>query len=445
MTQSPLRSLADIDGVGEAMYAFAEELFPVCRSITGDGVRRTLAAVGRHIPLDVHEVPTGTPVFDWTIPKEWNIRDAWIKNDAGDRVVDFKNSNLHVLNYSIPVHKHLSLTELKKRLISLPEQPDWIPCRASYYRETWGFCLSHRQLTALPDGRYEVYIDSTLEAGHLTYGEYVLPGAIEDEVLITAHVCHPSLANDNLSGIAILTFLAARLSEIDHRYTYRFLLIPATIGSIAWLARNERRVDRIRHGLVLSCLGDGGGPTYKCSRRGDAQIDRSCKHVLRSRFAAPRIEPFSPYGYDERQFCSPGFDLPVGLLQRSKYGEFPEYHTSADNMDFISAGHLQESFGLVVRILDVLENDLRYRSLNPKCEPQLGKRGLYQAIGSDKDVARKQMAMLWALNLADGTHSVLDIAERAGIPFEIMSDTCETLERSGLLADSGLKCNAPVE
>jgi aminopeptidase-like protein len=433
MTAWPLRTLTEIEGIGERVYAFAEHLYPICRSITGDGVRRTLAAVSEHIPLDVHEVPTGTPVFDWTVPKEWNIREAWIRGPDGRKVLDFADCNLHVLNYSVPVHERLSLADLRPHLISLPKQPDLVPYRTSYYRETWGFCLPHRLLESLPEGEYEVFIDSTLAAGHLSYGEHVLPGAVSDEVLITAHVCHPSLANDNLSGIGLLTFLAAELAKIEHRYTYRFLLIPGTIGSITWLARNEDRVGRIRHGLVLSCLGDGGGPTYKASRRGDAAVDRAAAHVLSAHFPAPRLEPFSPYGYDERQFCSPGFDLPVGLLERSKYGEFPEYHTSADNLDFISPARLEESFQMIVRILDVLENDRRYESRNPKCEPQLGKRGLYQAIGGDRDAARKQMAMLWALNLADGEHSVLDMAQRAGIPFGIMSDTCDVLEDARLI------------
>ena len=437
MTVWPLRTLAEIENIGERMYAFAEGLYPLCRSITGDGVRQTLAAVGEILPLDVHEVPTGTEVFDWTVPNEWNIRDAWIKNESGEKIVDFKVSNLHVLNYSVPVNAEMTLGELKPHLISIPEQPDLIPYRTSYYRETWGFCLPHRQLESLPAGRYQVFIDSTLAPGHLTYAEHVLPGETDEEVLITAHICHPSLANDNLSGIALLTHLAEALADIPHRYTYRFLLIPGTIGSITWLARNEDRVGRIRHGLVLSCLGDGGGPTYKASRRGDAAVDRAARHVLSTGFPEPRLEDFSPYGYDERQFCSPGFNLPVGLLERSKYGEFPEYHTSADNLDFIAPGHLEESFGMVARILDVLENDRRCTSLSPKCEPQLGKRGLYQAIGGDKDAARKQMAMLWALNLSDGRHSVLDMAERASIPFGIMSDTCAILEESGLIKSAG--------
>ena len=433
MTAWPLRTLAELDGVGDRVYALARDRYPICRSITGDGVRQTLAAVGEHIPLDVHEVPSGTAVFDWTVPQEWNIHAGWLRDPSGRIIVDFADSNLHVLNYSVPVHQRMDLAALKNHLISLPEQPDLIPYRTSYYRETWGFCLSHRQLEALPEGEYEVFIDSTLAPGHLSYGEHVIPGASEEEILITAHLCHPSLANDNLSGIGLLTMLAAELAKIGHRYTYRFLLIPGTIGSITWLSRNEDRVDRIRHGLVLSCLGDGGGPTYKASRRGDAAVDRAARHVLGTQFEAPRLEDFSPYGYDERQFCSPGFNLPVGLLERSKYGEFPEYHTSADNLDFISPMHLDESFRMIVHILDVLENDRACVSLNPKCEPQLGKRGLYQAIGGDKDAARKQMAMLWALNLADGQHSVLDMAERAGIPFAIMSDTCAILEESGLL------------
>lgn len=419
--------------VGDAMHRLATELYPLNRSITGNGVRETLRRVAMHVPLTLHEVPTGTAVFDWTVPQEWNIEDAWIKNRRGERVVDFRASNLHVVGYSEPVRTVLTRDELKKRVITLPEQPDLIPYRTSYYHRTWGFCMSQRQLDALPDGDYEVCIDSSLTDGHLTYGELVLPGQIEDEILISTHVCHPSLANDNLSGIGLSTMLARNLRNTVHRYTYRFLFLPGTIGSITWLARNEARIGRIKHGLVLSCVGDGGGPTYKRSRRGDAAIDRAVEHVLRHCGRPAVIEDFSPYGYDERQYCSPGFDLPVGLFERSQYGRFPEYHTSADNLAFIRPEYLEESYRLVAQILDVVENDHRYHNLLPKCEPQLGKRGLYSAIGGDKDAARRQMAMLWVLNQSDGGRSLLDIAQRAGLPFRMIAETAALLEEHGLL------------
>ena len=430
---APPSERLDDAGIGEEIYALAAAIYPICRSITGDGVRRTLDRLSRRLDLEVHEVPTGTQVFDWTIPREWSIRDAFIKNPAGERIVDFQRCNLHVLNYSRPVRAQLPLEELKKHVFTLPDQPDLIPYRTSYYAESWGFCMAHRELAALPDGIYEVEIDANLEDGSLTYGEYLHRGETEEEFLFSAHICHPSLANDNCSGLALLTLLAARLASLKTRYSYRFLFAPGTIGAIAWLARNEHRVARIRHGLVVSCLGDGGGPTYKKSRRGDAFIDRAMTHVLRHMAPAPAILDFFPYGYDERQYCSPGFDLPVGLLQRSQFGTFPEYHTSADNLDFIRPEHLAESYRMITAALDIVENDWRPLSTTPKCEPQLGRRGLYAALGGDKDGPAKSMAFLWILNLADGRHSLLDIAERAKLPFPVVAEAARLLEESGLL------------
>jgi aminopeptidase-like protein len=430
-----LRERLDEAGLGEAIFALAAEIYPICRSITGDGVRATLAPLGRHIDLEVHEVPTGTQVFDWAIPREWTIRDAYIKNAAGERVVDFGSCNLHVLNYSRPIRATLTLDELKKHVFTLPEQPDLIPYRTSYYAEAWGFCMAHNRLAALPDGRYEVVIDASLEEGSLSYGEYLHRGETDDEFLFSAHVCHPSLANDNCSGLALLTLLAKRLAPLKTRYSYRFLFAPGTIGAIAWLARNEHRVSRIRHGLVVAGVGDGGGPTYKKSRRGDALIDRAMAHVLRHAAASPRILDFFPYGYDERQFCSPGFDLGVGLFQRSQYGTFPEYHTSADNLDFIRPEHLGASYRMIAAMIDIVENDWRPRSTSPKGEPQLGRRGLYAALGGDKDGPAKSMAFLWILNLADGRHTLLDIAERAQLPFAVVAEAARLLRDSDLLVE----------
>ena len=335
-------------------------------------------------------MPTGTEVFDWTIPREWNIRDAYIKNDKGERIVDFSKSNLHVMSYSAPVNARMPLGELKKHIYTLPDQPDLIPYRTSYYAENWAFCMSHRQYESLPDATYEVVIDSSLTDGHLTYGEYFHKGETDDEFLLSAHVCHPSLANDNCSGIALLTHLAQQISRRRTRYSYRFLFAPGTIGAIAWLARNESRVSRIKHGLVVSMVGDGGGPTYKKSRRGNAQIDRAMTHVLRHSGLSPKVLDFYPYGYDERQYCSPGFNLPVGLFQRSQFGTIPQYHTSADNLDFIRPEHLRESYRLIATAIDVIEKDGTYRNTVPKCEPQLGKRGLYGAIGGAPGRGRRQ-------------------------------------------------------
>lgn len=428
------RSLVGTES-GASIYALASEIYPICRSITGNGVRQTLAILARHVPLVIREVPSGTRVFDWTVPKEWNIRDAYIATRDGRRIVDFRQSNLSVLNYSIPVRAQLTLSELRPHLYSLPDQPDLTPYRTSYYAERWGFCLPHRQLESLEDDTYEVVIDSDLSDGSLTWGEYVHRGESEDEVLLSAHVCHPSLANDNCSGLAVLSRLAARLSGIRTRLTYRFLFAPGTIGAITWLAQNEERAHRIKHGLVVSCLGDAGGPTYKRSRSGNALIDRAAAHVLQHSGLTPHLLDYSPYGYDERQYGSPGFNLPVGLLERSHFGTFPEYHTSADNLDLITPAHLEESYGIVAGIIDVLENDRALVNLNPKCEPQLGRRGLYATIGGDKDAPERHMAMLWTLNLADGAHSLLDIAERAGLPFRRILAAARDLEGAGLLAE----------
>jgi aminopeptidase-like protein len=418
---------------GEEMYGFVTELFPICRSITGEGVRKTLALVQKHAPVDIHEVPSGTRVFDWIVPKEWNIREAWVKDPAGKKIIDFQNSNLHVLNYSTPVHATLSLEDLKQHLYSLPEHADWIPYRTSYYNENWGFCLPHNQLLALSEGEYEVFIDSSLEDGHLTYGECYLKGETEAEVLISAHICHPSLANDNLSGIAVAAFLANHLSKLSLRYSYRFLFIPGTIGSITWLSLNESKVSRIKHGLVFTCLGDLGKFTYKKSRRGDTEIDRAVAEILKESGEAFEIRDFSPYGYDERQFCSPGFNLPVGCLMRTPHGQYPEYHTSADNLDFVRPEYLADSFSKCLAIVELIERNRVYWNLNPKCEPQLGKRGIYSQIGGQTDGKSQELALLWVLNLSDGKNSLLDIAERSSLKFSTVSNATQTLFDNGLL------------
>jgi aminopeptidase-like protein len=421
------------DGIGRDIYALAAEIYPICRSITGNGVRATLRELSAHVPLRVHEVSTGTAAFDWTVPREWNIRDAYIRDARGNKIVDFAASNLHVMSYSAPVHARMPFAELKKHLYSLPEQPDLIPYRTSYYAENWGFCISHRQLESLREETYEVLIDSTLEDGALSYGEYLHHGAGDDEVLLSAHICHPSLANDNCSGLALLAHLAKNIGRMKTRYSYRFLFAPGSIGALTWLSRNEDKVGRIRHGLVLSCVGDGGGPTYKKSRRGDTEIDRAMAHVLRHSGHRPTIIDFSPYGYDERQYCSPGFDLAVGLFQRGRFGAFPEYHTSADNLDFIRPEHLEASYRIIAGVIEVLEGNLTFLNTCPKGEPQLGKRGLYAAIGGAKDTAASTMAMLWVLNLSDGRHSLLDIAERADLPFSTVCATATLLGEHGLL------------
>ena len=415
------------------MMRLAEELFPICRSITGNGVRQSLRILGQYIPLELSEVRSGSSALDWTVPREWNIYQAFIAQLDGTRVIDFEQNNLHIVQYSTPLDAVIPLNELRGHLHTLPDRPEWIPYRTSYYRETWGFCLSHRQLEALTDHSYRVVIDSSLAAGHLTYGECIIAGETEKEVLLSCHICHPSLANDNLSGIVVATMLARYLQKSRPRYTYRFLFIPGTIGSLTWLARNESRVARIGHGLVLSCLGDVGGMTYKQSRRGDASIDRIVAHVLRNDSTPHRITPFVPYGYDERQYCSPGFDLPVGCLMRTPNGEYPEYHSSADNLSLLRPESLAHSLSVLQRIVEVIEGDGTYRSRNPKGEPELGRRGLWGSMGGHRSAGYDQMALLWVLNLADGRHSLLDTAERSGMPFSSIRAAADALVNAELL------------
>lgn len=423
----------DRPAAGADMYALARRLFPICRSLTGAGNRETLSVLRETLPLDLVEVPSGTPVLDWTVPPEWTVREAWIRDPAGRVVVDFRNHNLHLVGYSAPVRRKLPLAELQKHLHSIPAQPDLIPYRTSYYNETWGFCLPHTLREILPEGEYEVCVDTTLAPGSLSIGELVLPGATTDEVLISTHICHPSLANDNLSGIAVAARLAAILSALPRRHTFRFVFLPGTIGSIAWLAGNREAASRIRHGLVLSCVGDPASPAYKKSRRGDAAIDRAMAHVLGYRSPDARVLEFSPYGYDERQYGSPGFNLPVGLFMRSVFGTFPEYHTSADNLDFINPGALADSLALVLEALAVIEGDGIYLNTSPHGEPMLGRRGLYEAIGGGNDRQTRQLALLWVLNQSDGANSLLDIAARAGLPFRLIRDAADLLLKTDLL------------
>lgn len=431
-----LKHALESNDVGQEMYRLVSELYPICRSITGNGFRDTLKIVKKHIPLAVHDVPTGTQVFDWTVPQEWNIRDAYVKNAAGDRVVDFKASNLHVMNYSIPVHKKMLLNELKEHLFTLPDYPDWIPYRTSYYTPNWGFCLSHKKFLQLKDKVYEVCIDASLKDGHLTYGEYYLEGACADEVLISCHACHPSLCNDNLSGVALVTFLAKYLSQFSLRYAYRFLFIPGTIGSITWLCLNEAQVDNIKHGLVVTGVGDPGNITYKKSRRGDAEIDEAFMHVLTRSGADHDVIDFFPYGYDERQYCSPGFNLPVGCLMRTPHGRYPQYHTSADNLDFIRPEYMIDSLLKCLSAINILENNKTYVNQNPKCEPQLGNRGLYRMMGGQAEGKLSELAMLWLLNLSDGNYTLLDIAKRSGLAFDLLVQTASILLDHHLLKEA---------
>jgi aminopeptidase-like protein len=423
---------------GDELHQLIARLYPLCRSITGPGVRATLAILQEYLPIEVHEVPTGTPAFDWRVPQEWQAREAFIEDCHGERLVDFQTNNLHLVGYSRPVRRRLAWRELREHVFTLPEHPDWIPYRTSYYQDNWGFCLSHNQwrrfAEAGDDAEYDVVVDTSLSDGSLTYGECFLPGDSPDEVLLSCHICHPSLANDNLSGMAVATLLMRHLRQAPRRLSYRLLLVPATIGPLVWLSRHQDALDRIKHGLVLTLLGDGGHLTYKQSRRGNAAIDRAVGHVLAQSANEYRLLEFEPFGYDERQYCSPGINLPVGCLMRTPHGQFPEYHTSADNLDFVQPDRLADSLAKCIAVVELLEADRVYVNLHPFGEPQLGRRGLYRAIGGEAERTELERAVLWTLNLADGRHSLLQIAERAGMPFHHFARAAELLLTQELIA-----------
>lgn len=419
-------------GEGAAMMDLVRDLYPICRSITGNGVRQTLDRVAEHIPLARHEIPSGTQVFDWQIPREWNVREAYLATVDGRREVDFADHNLHLLNYSVPVRRRVARDELLEHVFTLPEHPGWIPYRTSYYRDNWGFCMAHDTLATLGDPEYDVVIDTTLEPGALTLAECVLEGESDQEILLSTHICHPSLCNDNLSGIAVLTWLMAWLARRERRLTYRAVFVPGTIGSLAWLHLRQQQLDRIRGGLVLSGLGDAGGFTYKRSRQSRSPMDRLLQVALRDGTEPWQVRDFSPYGYDERQYCSPGFNLAVGRLSRTPYGEYPEYHTSADDLSLVSAPSLEGALGCCQRIVSYLEADRRWVNTKPHGEPQLGKYGLYGSIGGTS-ADQQRLALLWMLNLSDGSHSLLDIAERSALDMGLLAEAAERLATAGLL------------
>ncbi|MGG5808734.1 DUF4910 domain-containing protein [Falsiroseomonas sp. CW058] len=415
------------------LFAHVEALFPLCRSITGPGLRATLDHVGAEIPLLRREVPSGAKVLDWEAPLEWTPRGAVLETLDGRRLLDFADNNLHLMQYSTAIDCVVPIEELQRHLHSLPAQPDLIPYRTAYFARSWGLCLPHRLRETLTEPAYRVRIDADLAPGALSYGECVIPGDGPGEVLVSSHCCHPSLADDNLSGIALaVEWAKAVAARPRRRFTWRFLFAPGTIGAICWLAANPDARARVRHGLVLTCLGDGSPFRWKRTRREDHAIDRVLGHVLRHDSPANATLPFSPYGYDERQYGSPGFDLPVGCLQRGIHGTFPEYHTSADNLDFVRPEHLERSFGVLRAVEQVLEEDERLRSTAPYGEPQLGRRGLYRAIGGG-EAGFDQMALLWVLNQADGGPSLLDIAERAGLPFAQIRAAARAAAAAGLL------------
>lgn len=433
LKENYLKENPEIDEISNEMFQLIERLYPICRSITGNGVRETLNIIKEYIPLEIQEIPTGMHVFDWTVPREWNIKDAYIKNSKGEKIVDFKQSNLHILNYSVPINKKMNLEILKEHLFTLPEYPEWIPYLTSYYKENWGFCLSHKQYIELEEDIYEVVIDSEIKEGHLTYGEFYIKGNSQEDVLFSCYTCHPSLCNDNLSGVILSTFLAKVLQSADLKYSYRFLFIPETIGAITWLSLNEDKIPNIKHGFVLTCVADPGKMTYKRTRDGNCMIDKIVKKILIESGEEYDIIDFDPAdGSDERQFSSPGFNMAIGSLMRTVYGHFPEYHTSADNLSFIGTDFLNDSFKKYMKIIYILENNITYMNLNPKCEPRLGKRGLYRMIG-ERSVGIDESAILWVLNFSDGMNSLVDISIRSGLNFGEIKKAADVLLANNLL------------
>lgn len=397
--------------VGQLMYTWASDLFPINRSLTGDGVRETLGYLKELVPeLIVKSIPSGTKVFDWEIPREWNVREASIKDSSNKTIIDFKDNNLHLMGYSTPVEVKLKLSELQGHLYSLPEQPTAIPYITSYYKERWGFCLTENQRKDLKDDVYTVKIDSTLSDGELNYGEVIIPGKTNEEIFISTYVCHPSMANNELSGPVVTTALLQWIKTLDRKYTYRVVFIPETIGSIAYLSQNlEAMKARIKAGFVMTCIGDNKTYSYMPSRYGNTLADKAAKHVLKRHFPEFRKYSFLQRGSDERQYCAPGVDLPVCSVMRSKYGEYPEYHTSLDNLDFISPEGLAGGFEVMKKIILAIEANFTPK-VTVLCEPQLGKRGLYPTI-STKSSGTEVRDMINAITYSDGTNDLIDIAE----------------------------------
>ena len=429
-------ALVDENQVGTQMWELMARLFPTCRSISGNGIRETLATLSEHIDLTIQEVPTGYQAFDWKVPQEWNISDAYVKNERGERVVDFQKSNLHVLGYSTPISGVMTLDELRPHLYSKPDQRDAIPYLTSYYEERWGFCLSQEHLEALTDGRYHILIDSSLKDGHLTFADAVLPGASEKEILFSTYVCHPSMCNDNLSGPVLSAFLYQALTRWDLRYTYRFVFVPETIGALVYLSqKGDHLRENLHAGYVLTCVGDAGPFTYKRSRRGDTEADKVAEHCLRHVGPESVVEvlDFFPTGSDERQYCSPGFDLPVGSLVRSMYGRYPQYHTSLDDLDFVSTEGMAGSLKQYLRMVQTHELNRVYLNLFPHGEPQLGRRGLFPTLGAGTDSQTSNERIMYLLAYSDGTRDLVDIANMTAWPaWEFVPEIIALME-AGLL------------
>jgi len=418
----------------QEMYKLVEQLFPICRSITGDGVRETLAIVKTHIPLQIHEVPTGTEVFDWTVPKEWNIKDAYVIDESGNKIIDFQKNNLHVIGYSIPVDKTVDLSELQEHLYSLEDQPDAIPYVTSYYEERWGFCLSHNERAKLKEGEYKVVVDSELKDGSLTYGEFIIPGQSEEEILLSSYVCHPSLANDNVSGPVVATFLAKWLLSESRRYTYRIIFVPETIGSITYLSRNlEAMKKNTVAGFNITCAGDDKAYSYVASRYGETVADKVALNVLANKHPEFMRYSYLERGSDERQYCAAGIDLPVVSVMRSRYGTYPEYHTSLDNLEFVTPKGLEGAYEVLKECIMALEHNKTYK-IKSLGEPQLGKRGLYPTV-SIKSSGKEIKSMRDFIAYADGSNDLIEISNIINVPVEELYPIIEKLKEANLLEE----------
>jgi aminopeptidase-like protein len=416
---------------------YFDRLFPINRSLTGNGNRKTIEILSEIINLEIKEVPSGTVCYDWVVPPEWNVKEAWIKDSLGNIVVDFADNNLHLLGYSEPFSGKMQYETLKEHIYTLPEQPDLIPYLTSYYKRRWGFCMSHKNFEKLnQNDEYEVYIDSSLdENGSMTIAEAIIKGNTEEEVLFSTYICHPSLANNELSGPLVSTFIYEKLKQVKNlKYTYRFVFVPETIGSIYYLSQNgEYFKKHLKAGFIITCVGDSGTFTYKKSRIGNALPDRVVELLLQQTEQNYTIADFFPSGSDERQYCSPGFNLPVGSLVRTMYGKYPEYHTSGDNKEFISFEAMEKTVNKYLEIIEIIEKNDKYVNTMPFCEPQLGKRGLYPTLGSQKEMQSVVMAMMWILNLADGESDLIDISNRSKISLKELIPVVDMLIKNGLL------------
>jgi aminopeptidase-like protein len=433
-TTAKKNSLSVEISFGKEMHDLIVELFPICRSLTGDGVRQSLEIIKKHIPIEIHEVASGTKVFDWVIPKEWNIRDGFILDEKGNKIVDFKRHNLHVVGYSSPVDQYIPLSELQQHLHSLPEQPEAIPYVTSFYEEYWGFCISQRQRDKLKEGRYRIYIDSELKDGYLTYGECLIKGETDQEVFLSTYICHPSMANNELSGPAVTTFLIKWILSAPRKYSYRIIFIPETIGSITYLSRNiEIMRNKIIAGFNITCVGDDRAYSFLPSRNGNTLADKAALNILR--FKHPEFISYSylDRGSDERQYCSPGVDLPVVSIMRSKYGSYPEYHTSLDDLDLVSPEGLNGSYEVLKDCLELIEKNNFYQ-VTCLGEPQLGKRGLYPNLSTKNSTLYGEVTNLMNfLAYADGSNDLIDISNIINVPVNKLYKIIEKLELNGLL------------